>query len=610
MNRPPAIREDHPNPAWARPTWRSLDGTWDISRRGRRSSIRVPFPVGSPASGVEFHDRGRFIYRRSFELPDYSIDRHYLLHVGACDYRAAVLVNGVEVGRHTGGYASFSFDISGAARAGHNSLEIRVRDSHSPYQVRGKQTFLPKPFAVWYAGISGIWQSVWIEETGARYIARSSVRADFAARKLNALVELSPEDVHGFAEPSPQGERGDAGPQTLSKLRLALDIAAPDGTAFTFEAPPVAPGADRFSFSIPLAVLGDQRWSPERPQLYAIRYRLFDGGRELDTVDSYFGLRALSIDQRGVSINGKPVYLRMVLDQGYYPGGVYTPERADTMERDIRAMREMGFNGARIHEKVESPYFHYLCDKLGLLTTFEMPSFYLASKRGFAAYRRELEELIARDAVHPSCIIRMLFNETWGIWRIYARRSATRRFVLEMVDLCRKLDPDRPVIDNSGWEHLRTDIVDVHHYLKTSAAARSFYARIAARDPDTLTRVSTRAVIAFYLQNLIATTTRALFLDQPEPQRDAPLFLSEYGGFGWYDAGEGGSAIENIERYTADILESGLFCGYCYTQFCDTGSEVNGLLTADRVPKVDTAHLAALNAKKPQTALAQGLFRG
>lgn len=598
MNRPPAIREDHPNPAWARQTWRSLDGAWDISRRGQKSTIRVPFPVGSQASGVDFPDRGRFIYRRTFELPDFSADKHYLLHIGACDYRATVAVNGLEVGRHTGGYASFSFDISGAARAGPNSLEIRVRDSHSAFQVRGKQTFLLKPFAVWYGGISGIWQSVWIEETGARYIARASVRADFAAGNLNALVELSPEQARSergnaaSREPAPQ--RGAGG------LRLALDIAAPDGKAFTFEAPPVAPGADRFTFSIPLADLGDQRWYPEHPQLYAIRYRLLGGERELDTVDSYFGLRSIAIDKIGLAINGTPIYLRMVLDQGYYPGGVYTPERVETMERDIRAMREMGFNGARIHEKVESPYFQYLCDKLGLLTTFEMPSFYLASKRGFAAYRRELEELIARDAVHPSCIIRLLFNETWGIWRIYARQSATRRFLLEMVDLCRKLDPDRPVIDNSGWEHLRTDIVDVHHYLKTSALAREFYARIAAREPDTLTRVSARAVVAFYLQNLIATTTRALFLGEPEAYRDAPFFLSEYGGFGWYDAGEGGSAIENIERYTDDILDSGLFCGYCYTQFCDTGSEVNGLFTAERVPKVDTARLAALNARTPR----------
>lgn len=597
MKAPPEIREDHPNPAWARRTWRSLDGTWDISWRGRRSSIRVPFPVGSPASDVDFPDRGRFIYRRSFELQDFSAEKRYLLHIGACDYSTIVFINGKEVGRHTGGYASFSFDISGAARSGRNSIEIRVRDSHSPFQVRGKQTFLPKPFAVWYAGISGIWQSVWIEETGPRYIARASVRTDFSSGNLNGLVTLSPLGDSDSRVPKPA-------PESRPQLRLNLDIAAPDGKAYNFEARPVTLGADQFTFSIPLAVIGDLRWSPEHPQIYALRYRFLYGERELDRVDSYFGLRSVEVDPRGILINGERVYLRMVLDQAYYPGGVYTPERAGAMECDIRAMREMGFNGARIHEKVESPYFHYLCDKLGLLTTFEMPSFYLASRRGFAAYRQELEDLIRRDAAHPSCIIRVLFNETWGIWRIYSRRSATRRFVSEMIDLCRELDPYRPTIDNSGWEHLRTDIVDVHHYLKTSAMAREFYTKIAARDSEVLTRFSVRSVIAFYLRNLIATTTRALFLGQPEEHHDRPIFLSEYGGFGWYDAGERGSAIEDIERYTDDILESGLFCGYCYTQFCDTGSEVNGLLTSDRAPKVDIARIAALNARKPQNTLA------
>lgn len=545
--------------------------------------------MGSPASGVDFPDHGRFTYRRDFELPDFSVEKRYLLHIGACDYRVTVVVNGMEVGRHTGGYASFSFDISSVARAGQNSLEIRVRDSHSPFQVRGKQTFLPKPFAVWYAGISGIWQSVWIEETGPRYIAKAIVRADFAAGLLRGLAELSPQnDCRG------------ARPQPTSKLKLALDIAAPDGKIFTFKARSVAPSADRFTFSIPLADLGDQRWSPEHPQLYALRYHLIDGERELDTVDSYFGLRSIEVDKKGLAINGTRVYLRMVLNQGYYPGGVYTPERVDAMERDIHAIREMGFNGARMHEKVESPYFQYLCDKLGLLTTFEMPSFYLASKKSFASYRQELEELIARDAVHPSCIIRILFNETWGIWRIYAQRSATRRFVLEMIDLCRKLDPDRPIIDNSGWEHLRTDIVDVHHYLKSSTMAHEFYTKITGSDPKVFECFTVRDVIAFYVRNLIATKTRALFLGNVEKHRDAPFFLSEYGGFGWYDAGEGGSVIENIERYTGDILESGIFCGYCYTQFCDVGSEVNGLMTADRVPKVDTARLAALNARAPR----------
>ena len=591
--KPPEIRENHPNPAWARPTWFSLDGLWSISRGGRESAIRVPFPVGSPSSGVNFPDHGRFVYRRSFELPDFSPEKRHLLHIGACDYQSALFVNGKRIGEHTGGYASFCFDITDAVKSGKNTLEIRVRDSHSPFQARGKQTFLPLPFAVWYAGIAGIWQSVWIEETGRRFIERAEVRADFATSQLVGSVVLNHIEETALESPT-----------------LKIEIAAPDGALYSFEAAPEASGvgqgeSDRFSFRISLASIGDLRWSPKTPRLYVLRYRLAEGERELDTVESYFGLRSLAVDKDGLLINGEHVYLRMVLAQGYYPGGVYAPESPDVMERDIRAMLAMGFNGARIHEKVESPYFQYLCDKLGLLTTFEMPSFYLPSRRGFTAYQSELGELIRRDAVHPSCVIRVLFNETWGIWGIYSRRSATRRFVLDMVELCGKLDPDRPIIDNSGWEHLRTDIADFHHYLKTSALAREIYAKIAAGDSDALTRFSVRSVITFYLRNLIGVTTRAIFLEPPRPSRASPFFLSEYGGFGWYKAGERGSAIDDIEQYTRDILESGVFCGYCYTQFCDTGSEVNGLLSADRKTKFDIARLAALNAQKPRNTLAR-----
>ena len=608
--KPPEIREDHPNPAWARPAWFSLDGLWSISRGGRKSTIRVPFPVGSPASGVDFPDRGHFVYRRSFELPEFSSEKRYLLHIGACDYHSAVLVNGKRVGEHTGGYASFAFDITDAIKSGKNALEIRVRDSHSPFQARGKQTFLPLPFAVWYAGIAGIWQSVWIEETGRRFIERAEVRTDFTAGQLVGSVALN--HVGKAASEGLAPERAEPislDPSGRPPLSLQIEITAPDGALYSFEAAPEKSTdepdePDRFSFRIPLASIGDLRWSPETPRLYALHYRLTEGEHELDSVESYFGLRSLAVDKDGLLINGEHVYLRMVLAQGYYPGGVYTPESTDAMERDIRAMLAMGFNGARIHEKVESPYFQYLCDKLGLLTTFEMSSFYLPSRRGFDAYQSELEELIRRDAVHPSCVIRVLFNETWGIWGIYSRRSATRRFVLDMIELCGKLDPDRPIIDNSGWEHLRTDIADFHHYLKTSALAREAYAKIAAGDSNALTRFSVRSVIAFYLRNLIGVPTRALFLEPPRSSRASSFSLSEYGGFGWYKAGERGSAIEDIEQYTRDILESGVFCGYCYTQFCDTGTDVNGLLSADRKPKLDIARLAALNAEKPQKTLA------
>ncbi len=574
------IYSAHPDPAWARKSWTSLDGVWKLEHRGRVKDITVPFPIGSEASGVDFRDSGTFIYRRTFSLPSYRADRSYLLRVGACDYETLVRVNGREVGRHTGGYASFSFDISAALAAGENSLELVVRDSHSPFQARGKQTPLRKAFFVWYEGISGLWQPIWIEETGRRYLERAETRVDFAARRVEVRAVPSPGSAEGLGLSvevlSPSGGR-----RTFVSAQAGANSPAGPGGALT-----VSFGFDDFDSAL---------WSEADPKLHALGLHLSQDGAELDSVESYFGLRDVKVDREGFRINGEKVYLRMVLDQGYYPGGVYAPRSYRQLEEDIAAIKAMGFNGARIHEKVESPYFHYLCDRLGLYTSFEMPSFYLPSRKAFRAYEGELRELVARDSVHPSCVMRMLFNETWGTWGMYRKSSGTRRFMLAMYDLAKFLDPTRPVIENSGWEHFKTDIADFHHYLKSAALAREVYAGIKAKDARLLYGFSLKAVLDFNFKDQVPTTTRSLFLEKGEDDDSLPLFLSEYGGFGWYHTDNKSAVIESIEEYTKDIVDSGIFCGYCYTQLCDVGAEVNGLFSFDRKPKVDLARLRAAN---------------
>jgi beta-galactosidase/beta-glucuronidase len=586
------IFEEHPDPSWARRNWISLDGIWKIRHKGSEVDIHVPFPVGSETSGVDFRDSGTFVYARSFELRNFDSEKCAILHIGASDYETIVSVNGVEMGRHTGGYASFSRDISKAAKNGENSLEITVRDSHSPFQVRGKQTFLCNPFLVWYAGISGIWQNVWLEVMDKRHLQQVDLKPDFGRAVLEGSAKLA-------IPPSAMESKKTAEfPKEYRELSLDIEITCPCKTKKIIQADsPDESGA--FNFIIPFSEIGPEIWSDEHPNLYGVRYHLRDGNSEIDIVESYFGLRSIELERNGFKINGARVYLRMVLDQGYYPGGVYTPTDRSILETDIRSIKAMGFNGARIHEKAESPYFHYLCDKLGLYTSFEMPSFYLPSKRAFAAYESELKELIVRDSTHPSCIVRMLFNETWGIWGIYGKHSKTRKFVLRMIDLTKEMDPTRPVIDNSGWEHLRTDIVDFHHYLRTASLARDTYRRIMEADENTLHGFSIRRVLAFYLRNQISTKTRSLFLEQDTTtdHRSMPLFLSEYGGFGWYDTENKTSIIENIEEYTRDIIDSRLFCGYCYTQLYDVGAEVNGLLTFKREPKVNIDQLRAVNLR-------------
>jgi hypothetical protein len=572
------IYEDHPDPSWARRLWVSLDGTWSIRWGKRESAIRVPFPIGSAASGVDFPDSGTFVYSRDFDYPSLDPAKRYELHVGACDYEAEVFLNGRRLGAHRGGYASFSFDITEAIRSGANRLEIVVVDSHNAGQARGKQTFLRKPFYVWYSGIAGIWQSVWIEETGKSRLVSARVRSDFASRMVEVIAQV---------EPGIEGGRG---------LFLEAEIVSPAGERGVHAFKQAADAPSEFRLSLPFEAIGARPWSPEDPSLFALRYRLRADGLLCDSVESYFGLRIVEARGGGLWLNGNPLYLRMALVQGYYPEGVYTPLSSSVAAADIEALKSMGFNGARVHEKIESPYFQYLCDKMGLLTTMELPSFYLPSRKAFAAYESELRELIERDIAHPSCIARILFNETWGIWGVYRRKSKTRRFVTEMIRLAREADPTRLVIDNSGWEHLDTDIVDFHHYLGTSTLARETYARLASRDEKSLHGSSLAAVLAFYLFDRVASATRTLFLERSADRADLPWFLSEYGGFGWYGSAEPGEAIDKIEAYTRDIVESGLFCGYCLTQLYDVGSEVNGLLSFDRRPKVEAERMRRINA--------------
>ena len=570
---------EHPNPQWARKDWMSLDGTWKVERDGKVQAVRVPFPVGSEESGADFPDSGLFVYSRSFELPAAAAGRSCLLRIGACDYETTVLVNGREAGRHVGGYASFALDITSLVGVGANELVFRVRDSHSPYQVRGKQTFLRKPFMVWYGGVSGPWQSVWLEFTGPLYVERASAVVDFDADALRIEAFVS-----GSGRPAAE------------PLGLALEIGEESGRRFQFEAR-FEDGV--FRCSVPLGTLGFRPWSPENPILYRLRYILQSGRAESDAVESYFGVRRIRAQGGRVVLNGEPVFLRMALVQGYYPGGVYTPKGHGRERDDILALKRMDFNGARIHQKIESPYFLYLCDRLGLLVTFEMPSFYLPSRTGFRAYESELREILRRDAGHPSGIAWVLFNETWGVWGLYGRRSPTRRFVRDMVDLVRREDPTRLVIDNSGWEHLDTDVADVHHYLNTAARARRAYDGFREKEAQLLRGASGWRAFLFYLLNKIGTDTRPVFLDveseEAASERGAPWILSEYGGFGWYRSGEGGSVADKIETYTRDAVDSGLFGGYCLTQLYDVGAETNGLLSFGREPKVPEDRMRTIN---------------
>jgi beta-galactosidase/beta-glucuronidase len=577
----PFIYSEHPRPDWARRRWTSLDGRWLLEHKGHRSDVVVPFPIGSTASGVAWKPNGCFVYRKRFALGR-KAGKRYFLHVGACDYRAEVTLNGEHLGTHTGGYTSFSYEITETVRNTDNELVIRAVDSRKKTQIRGKQSYKRNPFSVWYSGIAGLWQSVWIEETGQLYIRSCRITPAFRKRMLLFSFEVA-----GSLKDKPAGEHEPA-------VRLEASIRNERGRQFSFEVVN-ATGGGAIQKLLSFEQLDLRFWNPDDPALYAVTYTLRDhAGKILDTVESFFGLREITWNSNGICINGKAIYLRFVLAQGYYPGGVYAPLHYGVMDQDIRRVLDSGYNGIRIHQKIEDPYFHYLCDRHGLLTSYEIPSFYHYTRSAERQFRQELQEVYQRDGQHPSGIFWVLFNESWGMHKMFLKRSRARAFLLEMVALLKKLDGTRPVIDNSGWEHVSTDIVDVHHYLRSAEKARAFYRKLENQDQRILYSFSIIGVKLFYLFRQIGHKTRAVFLTN-NGNEEAPWMVTEYGGFGWYRVSSGKSQLELIQEYTRDIVESEIFRGYCYTQLYDVEGETNGLLTFDRVPKLSTEALRAVN---------------
>ncbi|MFH1538897.1 MAG: glycoside hydrolase family 2 TIM barrel-domain containing protein [bacterium] len=571
----------HPRPDFARADWTPLDGEWkfalDPGNRGLRrrwykkgdfkKKINVPFCVESDASGIAAK-RGarRMWYARRFPADP---SRRMLLHFGAADYRAVVWLNGRLVGEHEGGYTPFSFDLSGYLEKD-NLLVVRVSDSDDLRIPRGKQTILGRPLLVHYTPVSGLWQPVWLETTGAAYLKALATDANPKTGRAVFRCALG----------------GDDGDYTV-RITVKGPSAASERTASRTASREAAVSSGKGNAAITMDFDEVEFWSPARPALYRLKVEILRGKKVEDAVESYFGWRAIEISDGKILLDGKPFYQRLVLNQGYFPGGWYTPVSADEFKKDVELIRNMGFNGMRIHQKVEDPRFLFWCDVLGLAVWEEMPSGYFWSARLRRAIRGQWREAITRDRNHPCILFWVPFNESWGIHPIIVSSTA-RKFVREIVGLTKELDPTRPVIDNSGFEHVETDIVDIHHYMKTAELADEFYERI--RDPEAL-RFRASNLIRRFLIGAEAVATLA-----PTVRYEGqPIIISEYGGFGFYRAGGGKSLVENFSDYTLGIARQPHLQGYAYTQFTDVEQEKNGLLTLDREPKVPIEEIRKVN---------------
>jgi hypothetical protein len=593
----------YPRPLLQRARWTCLDGPWrfrfDTARQFAEPAdvddwpltIKVPFPPESKASGIgdrSFHPA--CWYQRDFDVA--PADDRVILHFGAVDYAARVWVNGRFVVGHEGGHTPFSADITTALNpSGPQTVTVLVEDDPQDLaKPRGKQDWQREPHAIWYPRTTGIWQTVWLERVPRTYIAK---------------IRWTPH-VEGFAFTFEARLGGTVATDVALQLVLshgervlAEDVYRIVGDEVDRRIILSDPGIDDFR--------NELLWSPERPTLLDATIRLLRNGEVIDEVRSYTALRAVTISRDRFMLNGRPYILRMVLDQGYWPDTMLAAPDDAALRRDVELAKAMGFNGVRKHQKIENPRYLYWADRLGLLVWEEMPSAYRFTDVAIRRTFREWTEAIERDASHPCVVVWVPYNESWGVPELPTMRQH-RHAVEALYHLTRTLDHTRPVIGNDGWESSATDIIGIHDYDPAPEHIRQRYGREV--DPA-------------QLFDRRRPGGRLLTLDG-YPHRGQPIMLTEFGGiayrraadaadgpgdpaqdraWGYSNAASGDDFRQRFRDLVVAVVETPLFSGFCYTQFADTFQEMNGLLDAERRPKIPLADIAAA-IRHPRTYIA------
>lgn len=577
--------KDYPRPQFVRDDWQSLNGEWDFrfddDNIGEREKwneelkgdlkIRVPFTYETEASGIGETTFHPYVwYGRELQLPAGLNGKRVMLNFQAVDYNAKVWVNGSYAGGHQGGYAAFSLDISdyvNTEAGASNRLVVKVEDSQCCTQPRGKQRWVDENFECFYVQTTGIWQSVWVEYVSPSYLKAVKITPDLDNRsvRFEYQTQLAADNLRLETRISTQQKIFKQVSLQADRAWLQLDV------ELTHEA------------NGPWKL---QSWSPAAPVLYEVEFILYQDDLVIDRVYSYFGLRKISIEQGRVLLNNTPVYQRLILDQGYWPESHLTPPSEEALIADIDAILAMGYNGVRKHMKIEDARFLYWCDVKGLLVWSEMAATFEFNDEAVESFTTEWTEIVRQQYNHPSIITWVPFNESWGIPQVYTNKQQ-QKFTEGIYHLTKSMDPYRPVIVNDGWEHTVSDIITLHDYEGSGDALLKRYADSGS-----------------VLGGGSSFNNWKYAMAQGYEYRGQPVMVSEFGGIA-FDSGEGwgygeqvGSTdafIERFRRITQAIQDTPYICGYCYTQITDVQQEVNGLLTADRTPKIPTEVIRKIN---------------
>ncbi|MFP4371662.1 MAG: sugar-binding domain-containing protein [Halanaerobium sp.] len=583
-------RPEHPKPQFKRKNWQNLNGQWnfafDDQNQGEKNkwyqknklekTITVPFSFETEASGIADRSEHNHIwYQRSFKV-EAEAGKKVILNFGAADYLTKVWINGSFAGSHTGAYDSFSFDISDFVDyQSENNIVVKVEDSRSKAQPRGKQTYKEDNFLCWYTRTTGIWQTVWLE-----FMDR---QLQFEKIKITPDIEQKEVELE-YSFKAADFEAGEY--KLLSRIIFEGELV----NKFEFEI-----SKKNHSYKINLAENNNQLklWSPEQPNLYDLEMVVYRDQQAVDQVESYFGMRKISIEEDKILLNNQVLYQKLILDQGYWPESLLTPPSDQALKKDVELIKKMGFNGARKHQKIEDDRFYYWADKLGLLVWAEIGAAYEYNDQAVEEFSTQWLQVVQDLYNHPSIICWVPFNESWGIEEV-SHNKKQQNFTESIYYLTKSIDTMRPVIANDGWEHTISDIITFHDYVESADKLRETY----VEDIDQLLQNKKVFNDQEYIDG-----GKLIMADNYQYQGQ-PIIFSEFGGVafqnkeGW-GYGEHVESKEELSRRINQLMEiirdADYFEGYCYTQLTDVEQEKNGLLDENREFKLDLAKIIEFN---------------
>ena len=566
--------KNYPRPQFVRDSWLSLNGKWrfvfDDENVGEEkqffykfpnfNEILVPFTYETKMSGINDETVHENIWYSNDININVEKDKNIILHFEGSDFVTKLWINGNYVGMNIGGYHRFSFDITKFIVDGKNNFTIKVEDSLSKVQPRGKQRYKKESFKCWYIQTTGIWKTIWIESVSKNHIVSVKNTPDYDNKniEIELVTNISEKDITNFeieTEILFDNKIVNSKKQIIEDKILNYNV-----NIHSVE------NNDEINF-----------WSPENPNLYDINYKLYYKGNIIDEVSSYFGIRKISIENSKIFLNNKELYLKMILDQGYWPDSHLTPPSEEAIIKDINIVKKYGYNGIRKHQKIEDERFLYYCDINGILVWSEMANCYEFNDKSIEYFMNEWIKVVKQNYNHPSIITWVPINESWGIPNVSVQKNE-QNFANSLYYITKSIDKTRPVISNDGWEHTISDIITIHDYKQDPELLYNEY------NDDNLD----------VLNNRRAYNTIHKLFSENYVYNGQPIIMSEYGGItlnsdkGWVYGNPVKSEKEFLDRFEKlndAIRKTKYICGYCYTQLTDVQQESNGLVYDDRNDK-------------------------